>query len=247
MTLASRLLPPRRRLALRAGFRKVRHTFTSGFGTPVAKRFDCLVFDFDGTIADTLQPAVRVFNTLAAKYGFRPLSSEDIQKVRDMSTAQFLKFARISRLKVPRLLLEGRQCIAAEMEQVKPVAGIVEVIEHLHRQVEVLGIVTSNSKQNVQKFLEHHKLHQFSFISTVPKLGGKHKHLKAVLKIFTLESDQVIYIGDEVRDIKAAQKAGLASCGVTWGFNSSKALREKKPTYLFEHPRELLHLPLKRG
>ena len=49
-------------------------------------------------------------------------------------------------------------------------------------------------------------------------------------------------VGDEVRDVEAAQKAGVDVAAVTWGFQSSEALADLAPTYLIHHPMDLLGL-----
>ena len=50
----------------------------------------------------------------------------------------------------------------------------------------------------------------------------------------------MLYIGDETRDIRASQKAGINVAAATWGFNSLDALRSQNPTYLLDHPSDLL-------
>ena len=55
-----------------------------------------------------------------------------------------------------------------------------------------------------------------------------------------LHADQVVYVGDEVRDIKAARQAGVAMAAVTWGFHRRELLAPCRPDYLLERPEELL-------
>ena len=57
-----------------------------------------------------------------------------------------------------------------------------------------------------------------------------------------LKLSEMIYIGDETRDIQAAKKAGIRSAAVTWGYNSRKALEAQSPDYLIHSPQELFHL-----
>ena len=49
-------------------------------------------------------------------------------------------------------------------------------------------------------------------------------------------------IGDETRDVTGARQAGIKSIAVTWGINSEKLLRRKKPTFVLKKPRELIDL-----
>jgi len=73
-------------------------------------------------------------------------------------------------------------------------------------------------------------------------LTSKSKHLKAIRKTFSLRSEEILYVGDELRDVKASQKAGIPIAAVTWGFNSRESLAAEKPEYLFNQPADFLRL-----
>lgn len=201
-----------------------------------------MVFDFDGTIADSMAVAWKIYNELAEKYAFKRLEAEELAGARDMGTREFIKYAGISKLRIPRLLTEGKRMMAGQLDEVTPIPGMPEVIRELREKVPTLGILTSNTADNVRHFLKREGLEVFDFISTVPKLSGKHKNLRGIMKTFTYVSDEVLYIGDETRDIKGAKKAPVKSAGVTWGFNSEKALALLEPDYLLKKPVELMDL-----
>ena len=80
----------------------------------------------------------------------------------------------------------------------------------------------------------------FHFISSKSKLSGKAKHLKSIMRTFSLEPEEILYVGDEIRDVKACKKVGIPIAAVTWGFNAKEALAETQPEYLFDTPQELL-------
>jgi phosphoglycolate phosphatase-like HAD superfamily hydrolase len=123
------------------------------------------------------------------------------------------------------------------------IAGMSEVLVEMRRHVQRFGILTSNATPNVDLFLRAHGLRdQFDFISSTSKLTGKAKHLKAIRKTFSLRTGELLYIGDELRDVKASQKAGIPIAAVTWGFNSREALAAQSPDYLFDHPADFLRL-----
>jgi len=50
------------------------------------------------------------------------------------------------------------------------------------------------------------------------------------------------YIGDETRDIDAAQQCNIPSIAVAWGFNSEQTLMRSKPSYLAKTPHDLLRI-----
>lgn len=201
-----------------------------------------LLFDFDGTLADTLAVSLLAYNQLAPAHGMRPLRNEDLPRVRQMGTSEFIKFSGVSRMRIPRILAEGKTLVSGFMENVQPIDGIAQVLPRLRERFEVMGIITSNSKDNVRTFLRAHNMEHFEFISSVPKLSGKAKHIRAAMKLFTLMEGQVAYFGDETRDIKAARKAKVFAGAVTWGFNSRSALSAREPDMVVESPAELLGL-----
>src|SRR3990167_9311652 len=104
-----------------------------------------------------------------------------------------------------------------------------------------LGIVTSNSKENVTSWLDSYKIkHFFHFIHVEPNYFGKNRVIKKVLKKYRMSKSHVFYIGDETRDIDAAKQNGIYSIAVTWGFNSEKILLQHQPHYIARNPNDLL-------
>lgn len=202
-----------------------------------------LVFDFDGTIADTLGETRRIFNVIAPDYGIRQVAEHELDHLRHLSLKDLLDHLEIPKRRVPALISRGTGMMRGNISQLKLIDGMPEVLLELRRHVHSFGILTSNSTANVDLFLRNHGLReQFDFISSTSKLTGKSKHLKAIRKTFSVRPDEMLYIGDELRDVKASQKAGVPIAAVTWGFNSRQALAAAKPDYLFDQPADFLTL-----
>lgn len=202
----------------------------------------CLVFDFDGTIADTIEQGMVILNELSNEYGFKPLDKSELATAKDMSARQFISYLEVPRLKVPRILAEGKKRLRNQIGAVAPCDGMVELVKAARSEYEIVGILTSNSQENVDIFLKNHDLEVFDFVSTIPKLSGKAKNLKAIMRTFNLVPDETFFVGDELRDIKAGKKAGVPTAAVTWGFNSEKSLREAEPTYVVSDTTMLLEI-----
>ena len=97
-------------------------------------------------------------------------------------------------------------------------------------------------KKDIKVFLKNNGLNFFGFIYTESNLFGKGRALNNLLIKHRLDPEETIYIGDEVRDIEAAKKAGIKIISVSWGFNSAKLLQKAKPDFLINKPKELLQL-----
>lgn len=202
-----------------------------------------LVFDFDGTLADTFGELRRIFNEIAPDYGLRQIAEYEVPALRQLSLSEVLNELGIPKHRVPSLLNRGTKMLRSSITNIPPIDGIREILAALRPRVEKLGILTSNTDENVSLFLKSHQLEGiFDFISCKSKLSGKAKHLQAILTTFSLKAHEVLYIGDELRDVKACQKVGIPVAAVTWGFNAREALAAAAPDYLFDQPNDFMQL-----
>ncbi len=202
--------------------------------------YNALIFDFDGTIADTIKEGTRIYNLLARENGFREVHGDEIPHLRTLDTKHLIRELRISKRKIPMLLAKGRTLLKGRIRELPLIGGMETTLPNLRNDAEFFGILTSNAVENVEAFLDAHGLSDlFSFISTTSKLTSKAKHLRSIARTFSLEAPQMLYIGDEIRDIRAARKAKIAAAAVTWGLNSRAALEAENPRYLVDSPAEL--------
>jgi phosphoglycolate phosphatase len=205
--------------------------------------FRCVVFDFDGTLADTLESTMEVLNELAVEYGFRRMERHEVLDAKRMTVSQFTRFLGIPSWRVPRLLTKGKRRLTARLASIRPFAGIAETLDQLEGRVDHLGILTSNSVPNVEAFLDAHGLRRhFSFISSAPKLMGKSRYLRRIMRTFSLANDELLYVGDEIRDIEAAHEAEIPVAAVTWGFNTEEALCAAIPDFIVQAPGMLVDI-----
>ena len=206
-------------------------------------RYEALIFDFDGTIADTLLAALRIYNELAEENGFRLIDQEEVPTLQDMDTSRVLKFLNVPKRRVPLLLARGRRMLRGDILSIPPIDGMKETLPELREQATCFGVLTSNATENVEAFLEAHELRDlFSFISSTSTLSGKSKHLRSIARTFSLDPSSMLYVGDEIRDVRAARKAAIDIAAVTWGFNSRDALAAESPRHLVDSPTDLLAL-----
>jgi len=126
------------------------------------------------------------------------------------------------------------------MEDIGINPEIKGVFIELKKQGHTVGIVTSNTTKNVELFLASHQISIIDFIYSEKNLFGKGKVLNNLIKKRLFKKSEVLYVGDEVRDIDAAKNAAVKVIAVDWGFNSEERLRKAQPDFLISKPREIL-------
>lgn len=202
-----------------------------------------VIFDFDGTIADSFETVLKITNRLAIDFGLKPVSPEEVPRLQNLSSREIVKESKISFFKLALLLRRLQKELNGEIGQLMPIPGIKEALICLKQQGHDLGIVTSNSRANVTAFLENHGIKElFSFIQSGSSLFGKGQVINRILKRHRLDPYNVIYVGDETRDIEAAKKIRIKVIAVSWGFNSGQALIAARPDFLVQQPDELMQV-----
>jgi len=201
-----------------------------------------IIFDFDGTLADTIDILLSITNRLSAEFGFKSATKEELAQLRNLTSWQILKYSGISIFKFPLLIRKLKAELRSEIPTIQLFSGIKEVLLELKKLGFQLGIITSNSRENVLASLENNNLQDtFTFIYSSSTFG-KHKVINRWLKREHINPEQVVYVGDEVRDIDAAKKTGIKIISVGWGFNSQEALAAHNPDFLIERPQELIEI-----
>lgn len=200
-----------------------------------------IIFDFDGTIADTFDAVLRITNELAVELGYKPTTPEDVQRLRNLDSREIIKQSGIPLFRLPFLMKRLKADLRREIPYLTPIEGMINALNYLKARGNSLGIVTSNSWDNVSAFLKIHGLERhFSFVYSGTTLFGKGRVINRILKQHNLDFQRVVYVGDETRDIEAAKKIQIKVVAVSWGFNAEEALLRQNPDFLIHHPDELI-------
>lgn len=200
-----------------------------------------IIFDFDGTIADSLPLVIRLFERMMR--GGKPMPPGEVDRLRGMSLAHAGAELRIPPWKAPLFLARGRRMMRRHLDEVPIFPGIVEVIRQLQQDGHQLYVVSSNSARNIRIFLKRHELDNvFVHIKGSAGIFGKKKLLRDMLHRSKLVTGDTLYIGDEVRDIDAAHHCGIRIIAVTWGYNNHEIIQKHKPNFVADKPADILGL-----
>ncbi|MFA6088869.1 MAG: HAD-IA family hydrolase [Candidatus Woesearchaeota archaeon] len=199
-----------------------------------------ILFDFDGTLADAFPIILKNVNELSEKYKYNKIKASEISGLKDMSLKEILKKYNISLFKFLFLTYDMKKRINKDKSKIKIFQNIKPVVKELSKKYKI-GIITKNKEDIVREILKKEKIESyFNFVITDKTIFKKEKTIKKTIKEHKLNNDEVIYIGDERRDVVSCKKANVKVISVTWGFNSKKGLQKENPDYLVDKPKEIL-------
>ena len=200
-----------------------------------------IIFDFDGTLADTIGALMRISNRLAPEFGYLQIGDEQLANLKYLSSWEIIKLSKVALWKLPFLLKRVKEEFPAEVRNVKLFPGVTELLNTLKLQGYRLGIVSSNAEANIRSLLKQNQIEQLFDFVTSASTFGKGKAIDRMMKQYHCPKSDAIYIGDEIRDIQAARSISIRIVAVGWGFNAPTALIDKHPDLLITKPLALVN------
>jgi phosphoglycolate phosphatase len=200
------------------------------------------IFDFDGTIADSLGEVLAAYNSVAGELAMPPVSHDDLAEFRHLGPRETIQKLRVPLWKVPRVMTTVRAAMRGRMAGLRPFDGMIEALHALWQRGVKTAIVSSNSHENVSEFLARHGIDRFEALSCGVSLFGKARRLRSIAARAEFAGARLFYVGDEVRDVTAATEAGMSSLAVTWGYGERAALEAHGPVHVVSEPAQLVSI-----
>jgi HAD superfamily hydrolase (TIGR01549 family) len=202
-----------------------------------------VIFDFDGTLADTFPLIFLAFRAALTKYTGRVYSDEELTRYFGPSEDGILQ--RI----VPGQWQAAMEIYLAEYKRhhaqyVRLFPGIHGLLEQLKDKPLRMGIITGKSEASLMLSLDALKIKGYFDILAAgsPERANKDTNLYQAVKRWGLKPDEVIYVGDAASDIVFAREAGVVPVGVSWCQTANVAeLQAENPAGLFGDVREFLN------
>lgn len=200
-----------------------------------------ILFDLDGTLAQSLEVGLDTMNLIRFFFGYQKLSHDD-PSLRQKSGIEFVR--DVLKLSIPQFaiwmqMMKGLMSMQAG--QIPVYAGWREIIKN-HLAKNTLGIVTSSSKRYTQTILKNADLNDFKILETGVGYLRKDRVLKKILTTQKTAPSHALYVGDELRDLVAAHKAGIPFLAVSWGKDEAGVFEKStlKPRGVLNTPEDLL-------
>ena len=198
------------------------------------------IFDFDGTLADSFPFFMRAQQVLADRHGFSRVEVAEIDSLRRSSVAQILARGRLPAWKLP-LVARDYRAMMRDASDIALFDGIEATLGELAERGIVLGLLTSNARDNVERVMGRDAFARFAHVECGMSILGKRPRLRSMLRRARVAPTDAIYIGDQDSDGEAANAEGVAFGAVGWGYGAPELLRHHA-THEFAHVRDIATL-----
>lgn len=196
-------------------------------------KYKLVIFDFDGTLADSFPWFLSVVDTVADKYKFKRVAHHEIEALRTASARQIVKQLGVPWWKIPLIGRTVRRLAADNAHQITLFEGIDGVLQRLSQAGVMLAVVTANSEANVRRVLGPENAARISYYECSVPLFGKQARFRRIVKQMGIAPHEALCVGDELRDLEAARKAHIPFGAVAWGFTQLDALQAQAPDEVF--------------
>lgn len=201
-----------------------------------------VILDFDGTLADSFEVMLQIYNELAEARGMRKVTSDDWPELRKGTIAQGLKWTGAKPYQLPGLLAQGLKLVEARTSEIKLFPEMITTVKTLANQGCKLFVLSTNSQHLIQEVLNKHGIGQELEVLKSSRVFGKASAIKKLIRSHNLEVENTWMIGDEVRDMVAAKKAGVHALGVAWGFQPKETLEAVGGVTIADSPSEIINI-----
>lgn len=202
----------------------------------MAKRFELIVFDWDGTLMDSTGAIVASIQAAARDLGIPPPSDERAQHIIGLGLIDALRHA------LPDLPMERYHDVAERYrhhyllrdQDLVLFAGVEELIEELTLAGHYLAVATGKTRKGLDRAFEVSGLGPRFHASRCADECHSKPHpqmLEELMDEFGVGPAATLMIGDTTHDLLMARNAGVAALGVAYGAHPREALEAEAPLY----------------
>ncbi len=212
---------------------------STGYGAPIDMQYELAIFDFDGTLADSFPFLVSVFNQLAERHGFRTVAPWEVQSLRRLHAREVMRRVGLPARKLPGVAKDFIARMRDSRSAVAAFPGAAELVIDLAIAGVKVGIVSSNSHDNVSAVLGTQASSAVRYFACGMSIFGKRSHLRKVLKRSGVAPQRALYIGDQPTDLEAAAAEGIDFAAVAWGYGDLAQLQALGAAHSFREIRDI--------
>jgi phosphoglycolate phosphatase len=196
-----------------------------------------IFFDFTGTLFDPFVNIRSILNSVAREKGYKYYNETELENVSKVPPIALLNKFLVPDADKKAVVKDVLLRLENEIQHIPPIPGIKNMLFTLRAQGCYLGILSSNSQDNITKWLLANNLDIFHDVTCIPFQETKTPHLQAIKSKFT-DINEFIFVSDEAKDLKQAHAAEFLPIGVLWGFDNLISLQQENPVATLAKPKD---------
>ena len=210
------------------------------------RRFDLIVFDWDGTLFDSTALIARCIQSACVDLGLTPPSDSDAAYVIGLGLTDALRHVvpNLPAERYPELGARYRHHYFARSNDLVLFDGVLPMLQALKARQHRLAVATGKSRKGLDDALSHSQLGAlFDATRTADETASKPDPLMLRQLMHELGADpqRTLMVGDTTHDLMLAANAGAASVAVSYGAHDSAAFAAHAPLLVAKTTRELHH------
>ncbi|MDI6618034.1 MAG: pyrophosphatase PpaX [Clostridiales bacterium] len=205
----------------------------------------CVLFDYDGTIADTAEIVEKSYGETVKKFTGHNVTRDEFIDVFGKPLSEMMSF--YNKDKVEEMTHYYREYFSRYQDTlIRPFPGVVETIKKL-KQLEVkTAIVSSRTKSGVEYGVDRFGLNDYiDLVIGLDDTKNNKPHPEPIIKamgLLDVKAEHTLMVGDSPHDIIAAKEAGVKACVVNWSLFDKEKLQSLNPDYIISEINELIKI-----
>lgn len=209
------------------------------------RRFDLLVFDWDGTVVDSAAHIVHSIQWACRDLDLDVPSEAQARYIIGLGLSDALQslLPELPPSEYPRLAQRYRHHYLTGEEKVTPFAGVREGIARLHGGGFMLGVATGKSRRGLDRALASTGLADLFHASRCADEGFAKPHpgmLLFLMELLNVPAERTLMIGDTTHDLEMARNANVPAVAVSYGAHDAAQLRGLAPLSCADSVDELM-------
>ena len=205
----------------------------------MTKRFDLLIFDWDGTLMDSTAVIATALQMASADLGLPVPSEADARHIIGLGLQEAISLLQpaLPEARYPDLVDRYRWHFYRQDEQLRMFDGVAKTIPHLHNAGFWVTVATGKNRTGLDHALDMSGLRQYFHYTRCAEETFSKPHPAMVLELMDLcqvPPDRTLVIGDTSHDLLMARNAGVSGVGVAYGAHETASLQEYEPLYVAE-------------
>ncbi|UZR99729.1 HAD family hydrolase [Chondrinema litorale] len=207
--------------------------------------YKTLIFDFDGTLADTQQSIIQTMRFVGEHLNIKNIDEALIKSLIGLPLKSTFEkaFSLDEKAIQEATIIYRKHYNEIAIDAISLFEGVKETLAFFHGKGINLAVASSKGREALIKILQKQNVYElFTFIGGEEDAKNKKPApdiVNLIMDKFNYNPEECLVIGDTVFDIEMGQRAFVDTCGITYGNNTEDELKKQKPNYIINSFNEL--------